>query len=55
MLCAEVLVDTIRLGIVAFMGVGMAAVSAWLHIHDRDGEGWGIVAAITWLVVLISA
>lgn len=26
------------------VGVGLAAVSAWMHIRGRDGSGWGLVA-----------
>ena len=47
--------DTARLGIVAALGVGIAAVSAWMHIKGKDGSGWGLAAFITWLVVLFSA
>lgn len=31
--------------------VGLAAVSAWLHIKDKDGSGWALLA----LLVLIFA
>ena len=47
--------DTARLGVIAAFGVGLAAVSAWMHIKGQDGSGWGIAAFIAWLMVLINA
>jgi hypothetical protein len=47
--------DNVRIGILAAFGVGLAAVSAWMHIKDKDGSGWGLAAAAIWLSVLISA
>ena len=32
--------------ITGLMGVGIAAVSAYLHVNGKDGAGWGIVAFI---------
>jgi hypothetical protein len=32
---------TLALGII---GVGIAAISAYLHVNDKDGSGWGLVA-----------
>lgn len=47
--------DNIRFGIMAAFGVGLAAVSAWMHINGLDGSGWGFAAAITWICVLFAA
>lgn len=47
--------DTTRLGVIAAFGVGLAAVSAWMHIKGQDGSGWGFASFITWLVVLFNA
>lgn len=44
--------DNIKLGILGLMGVGLAAVSAWMHIKGQDGSGWGLAAFITWVIVL---
>lgn len=30
--------------IVGVLGLGVAGISAWLHVRGRDGSGWGIVA-----------
>lgn len=46
--------DTARLGVIAALGVGLAVVSAWMHIKGQDGSGWGFAAFITWVVVLFS-
>lgn len=32
--------------IAAAMGLGLAAVSAWLSINGKDGSGWGFVAFV---------
>lgn len=32
---------TLGLGMTA---VGLAAVSAYLHVHDKDGAGWAVLA-----------
>ena len=44
----------VRLIAIAGMGVGLAAVSAWMHIKGQDGGGWGAAAFLCWLVVLMS-
>ncbi|MES9841243.1 MAG: hypothetical protein ABW134_11875 [Candidatus Thiodiazotropha endolucinida] len=34
----------LRMLALAIAGVGTAAVSAWLHINDKDGDGWALMA-----------
>jgi hypothetical protein len=32
-------------GVVAgVLGLGVATLSAWLHVRGKDGSGWGFVA-----------
>lgn len=38
----------------AIMGVGFAAVSAYLHVKKGDGYGWGFAAAVCWLIVVLN-
>ena len=30
--------------ILGVLGLGVAALSVWLHINNKDGFGWGFVA-----------
>jgi hypothetical protein len=30
--------------ILTCLALGVLTVSAWMHINDKDGSGWGIVA-----------
>jgi hypothetical protein len=32
--------------IVGVLGLGLAVLSAWLHIKNKDGSGWGLMAFI---------
>ena len=32
------------------LGIGIAAISAYLHVHGKDGSGWGFVALILVMV-----
>lgn len=32
--------------IVGAMGLGLAAISAWLAIKDKDGSGWALLAFV---------
>ncbi len=32
--------------IIGTLGLGVLGVSAWLHVHEKDGSGWGLVALI---------
>jgi len=32
--------------ITGVLGLGVAAISAWMHIRNKDGSGWGLMAFI---------
>lgn len=38
----------------AIMAVGFAGVSAYLHVKNCNGTGWGIGAFLCWLAVILS-
>ena len=44
-----------KLLVLAFFGVALVVVSAYMHVNGQDGSGWGMAAAITWVAVLFSA
>ncbi len=35
--------------IYGILGVLLAGVSAWMHINDKDGSGWGFIAFLLFL------
>lgn len=45
--------DNMRLAMLACFGVGLAAVSAYMHVNRQDGSGWGFAAFIVWLIIVI--
>ena len=40
-----------KLAILALFGVGLASVSAYMHVNGSDGSGWGFAAFIIWFFI----
>jgi len=45
--------NELKLILLAIFAICTMTVSAWMHIKDKDGSGWGFVAFITWIYILL--